>query len=304
MASKWLEVIKVTFVGVRFQDRALDVDALAELSQFQRIVAETAKDLWRANNPNRQRLPRHFEDRTRLCLRRIEQGSAVAPLEVCVQDPEQPELWDKEPAEIKEAIDIAYETFAASAKQSPLPDRLPKHLVSEYAKLGQALRKGEAMELAPPHKKSLRVTHDNLESLSKFVEAPYHDTVTICGEVLAADVRQMQFRIWINDQACVCAPFIEDQEETVTTALKEHKSVRVKVNGTGEFSADGVLQRIAILDSLDIVPPPQMTFDFGAPPIEEILTQIGQEVPESEWAKLPDDLTSNLDHYIYGTPKK
>jgi hypothetical protein len=47
-----------------------------------------------------------------------------------------------------------------------------------------------------------------------------------------------------------------------------------------------------------------MTFDFGAPPIEDILMDIGRDVPESEWAKLPEDLTSNLDHYIYGTPKE
>ena len=37
--------------------------------------------------------------------------------------------------------------------------------------------------------------------------------------------------------------------------------------------------------------------------IEDELAALAADVPESEWAKLPDDLTDNLDHYLYGTPK-
>lgn len=38
-------------------------------------------------------------------------------------------------------------------------------------------------------------------------------------------------------------------------------------------------------------------------PIEEILDQIVAEVPDSEWDKLPPDLTDQLDYYVYGTPR-
>lgn len=80
MNGQWKEVAKLRFTGQRFQDHALDLSALAELSQFQKIVAETARALWKAEHPDRVRLPARFEERTRLCLRRIEEGSAVAPL--------------------------------------------------------------------------------------------------------------------------------------------------------------------------------------------------------------------------------
>ena len=82
MAGRWKEVVRLRFKGDRFRDHALDLSALSELTQFQKMVAETAKALWRAANPDRERLPSHFEDRTRLCLREIHEGSAVAPLEV------------------------------------------------------------------------------------------------------------------------------------------------------------------------------------------------------------------------------
>ena len=38
--------------------------------------------------------------------------------------------------------------------------------------------------------------------------------------------------------------------------------------------------------------------------IEDELKSLWADVPESEWARLPHDLTDQLDHYVYGTPKK
>lgn len=53
-------------------------------------------------------------------------------------------------------------------------------------------------------------------------------------------------------------------------------------------------------------------WDPTAPRIEDVAERLFADVPEEEWAKLPDgflpmcpnDLLDNLDHYIYGTPKK
>ena len=42
----------------------------------------------------------------------------------------------------------------------------------------------------------------------------------------------------------------------------------------------------------------------GARPVEAVLVELADEVPEEQWNKLPDNLTENLDHYLYGTPKR
>jgi len=34
-------------------------------------------------------------------------------------------------------------------------------------------------------------------------------------------------------------------------------------------------------------------------PIEQLMEDIAKEVPESEWDKLPEDLSDNLDRYVY-----
>ena len=39
-------------------------------------------------------------------------------------------------------------------------------------------------------------------------------------------------------------------------------------------------------------------------PIEEILKDLAAGIPREEWDRLPPGLTDDLDHYLYGTPKR
>jgi len=310
MPSQWKEVVRLHFKGERFRDHALDLSALSELSQFQKLVAETAKTLWRAANPDRERLPKHFEQRTRLCLRKIDEGSAIAPLEVFLEEPDQSQmdLWEKEPqepAEVGEAVEMVYGVFDAIERNQPLPDRFPKRLVSEYTKWGQTLADDEIVEFTPSDRtEPARLTLEHRRRLETYAETPYEDAVDIEGEVFEADVRQRRFQLWIGDSNAVAVSFDEQQEDSVTTALKEHRSLRLRVIGRAELSPDGQMLRITNVQSLDIVKPQVSEFDSGSPPIEDILSAIASEVPQEEWDNLPLDLTDDLDHYLYGTPSK
>jgi hypothetical protein len=39
-------------------------------------------------------------------------------------------------------------------------------------------------------------------------------------------------------------------------------------------------------------------------PIWEVIEEISNQIPEEEWNKIPSDASINLDHYLYGAPKK
>ena len=39
-------------------------------------------------------------------------------------------------------------------------------------------------------------------------------------------------------------------------------------------------------------------------PLWETVVQLGARIPDKEWSKVPDDASMNLDHYLYGAPKK
>jgi len=303
MPSEWKEVVRLKFRGDRFRGHALDLSALSELSQFQRMVAETAKALWRAANPGR-RLPKHFEQRRRLCLRRIEDGSATAPLEVEIEEPEQRELWETEPTEVEEAISLAHEVFHAVDRDEPLPKRFPKPLVSEYLKCGQSLAQDEEVELTLSGKRPARITSETRKRLATFVDAPYEDVTEVVGEVLEADVRQFRFQLWLDDRRAVAVAFSPEQEDKVTRALRDHRSLRMRVRGRGQYAPDGQLQRIEAVEWLEIVSAEPQAYDDSAPSIEDQLAALASEVSPRDWDQLPDDLTDDLDHYLYGTPRQ
>jgi len=45
-------------------------------------------------------------------------------------------------------------------------------------------------------------------------------------------------------------------------------------------------------------------YDPAAKPIWEVLVELGASVPESEWGKVPEDLSINFHHYHHGAPKE
>ncbi|HZF08407.1 MAG TPA: hypothetical protein VFE33_06410 [Thermoanaerobaculia bacterium] len=89
-------------------------------------------------------------------------------------------------------------------------------------------------------------------------------------------------------------------------AIKER--VRIKPGGVIEISHPELppgeeAEVIVMLDS----PAETLVASPAAPPrrpIWEVLEELGATVPDSEWAKVPQDLAKNLDHYLYGAPKQ
>jgi len=39
-------------------------------------------------------------------------------------------------------------------------------------------------------------------------------------------------------------------------------------------------------------------------PIWEVIVEIGEQIPDEEWANVPTDASINYKHYLYGTSKK
>jgi len=304
VSGRWKEVVRLGFDGPRFRDHALDLTALTELSQFQRMVAETAKTLWCAANPERERLPRRFEERTRLCLRRIDEGSATVPLEVFLEEPEQKGLFEREPVEVKEAIGLVHKVYRAIERNEPLPDGFPRALLSHYEVWGQGLGDDEAIRIVPPGMEPVRVTSASRSRLATFGESPHEGHVDVTGEVLEADVRLRHFQVWLDDVTHVTVAFSPEQEDEVTSALRGHHTLRLQVIGRGEFSPLGKPLRVTEVEELRLQPVGEVPYDPVARRIEDVLVELAAEVPQEEWDRLPADLTDNLDHYIYGTPKR
>jgi hypothetical protein len=77
----------------------------------------------------------------------------------------------------------------------------------------------------------------------------------------------------------------------------------MSVKGSGEYSPQGKLLRVLQVDELRLKTDEKI-YDHSVKPIEDLLTELAEEIPQEEWKRLPDDLSYNLDHYIYGAPRK
>ena len=305
MTDQWRRVVTLRFGGNRYGDRALDVAAWGELQRFQVMVTETAKALWRDKNPSRERLPRNFEDRTRLWLRTIEDGSTVIPFEIPIDKPlvnalPEPRIIN----EVTEAIDIVHRVFLAVNDDAQLPKECPKTLLSDYARLGENLSESNTLQFAPPGRTLARVTKHDRNRLLSIAESSYEDELDITGRVLEADVRQRKFQIWVDERTNVVASFTKEQEAQITSALKEHELMRIRVRGRGEFTPEGKPRKIVQVVDIDPIRHEGSEFDDEAPRIENVMAEIFRDVPDGEWERVPKDLSHGLDSYIYDADEK
>lgn len=47
-----------------------------------------------------------------------------------------------------------------------------------------------------------------------------------------------------------------------------------------------------------------MSSDTCKEPFWKRVVELGDQIPEEEWTKVPNDASINFKHYLYGTPKK
>ena len=73
---------------------------------------------------------------------------------------------------------------------------------------------------------------------------------------------------------------------------------------TGRYNSpeEVVEEGLALLDARDAVP--ATGGPSNASGIAEMIQAISSQVPEEEWLRVPADLSLNVDHYLYGSPRR
>jgi len=303
MAKQRRELVTHTFQGPRFDDHGLDIDVLPELVNYKLLLVETAKELWRRRHPDRERLPKNFEDSLVLRFYEVQAGSTAIPLVREMED--QPGLWQT-PDELDEAVGLIADAIDAAGNDRPLPEALPKSTMPLFANYGKTLRADESI-LQKPFGRSaaVRYTPEIRDRIARWTQADYEDVVNLFGEVRAADVDGCNFTLRLDGATKLAGKFKPEQEQLFTDALREHESRRLRIRGRAEFSAaDGKPKRILSVETVDPCLRGQEDFDPSARPIWEALAEVSAAVPDAEWQALPADLSKNTDHYIYGARRE
>lgn len=295
------DLTTLTFVGPRFEDHGLDIDVLPELLAYKRLLIETAKELWRAENPTRQRLPKGFEDKLRLKFYDIEKGSTAIPIKR-VMEVDEFLLPFETTDEVDEAAQLIDESIASIEKDGQLPDRLPRNVIPMFIELGERLEPDEGLRMrAVRSTAAATYTPISRQRFRALVEKTYDDVLTIIGELRAADVDKGTFAVRDTAGKKIPAKFTPEQETFVLQALAEHAQIRVRVTGLAELSErDRSVRRFARIDSIERHFDSELSYDETVSPVWEQIAAIGERVPEEVWDRVPTDLARNLDGYLYG----
>lgn len=298
------ELVTHTFKGGRFDDHGVDLDVLPDLIAYKTLLVETAKELWRRKNPDRQRLPKNFEDSVSIKFYEVRKGSAAIPLFREVETDDQLSFLDSQRDELDEAVDLIADTVDAAGQNRTLPQSLPSNVVPLFENYGKTLRGDEWIEQIPTHRSySVRYSPEVRERLTRWPQSSYEDDVDVIATVTMARVSRPRMGITLDDGREVEAAFRPEDEGIITTALKEHATAKVRVEGRAQFAVGGQIQRIVRVDRITLLPAGEMAFDSSAKPLWKVFTEIVSQIPEAELQKLPTDTAENHDHYIYGTPK-
>lgn len=295
------DLASLRFDGKRFEGHALDVECTQELIAYRNLIVECAKELWRRKNPDRVRLPRGFEEDFRLQFNRLEDGSAVVPLQrVRVDD--QSELDWGNLDEFDEAADLIDAAIAAANEDELLPDALPSNVIPLFRDFGKSLRADEVLFTRSRHGSAeAAYTAKARKRLTEWVGLTYEDVVDVIGEVRMANVGPGNFTLQLEDtETLVSGHFSPEQETEVLDALRNHRSLRLRVQGIAEFAtSDRQIKKFSRVDKVAPAALAEQGFDETAIPIWDQLAAIGESAPEGTWDGVPSDLSARIDEIVY-----
>lgn len=292
------DLASLRFDGKRFEGHALDVECTQELIAYRNLIVECAKELWRRKNPDRVRLPWGFVENFRIQFNRLEDGSAKIPLQR-VRANDQSELLDDEFDEAADLIDAA---IAAANDDELLPDALPSNVIPLFRDFGKSLRPDEVLFTRSRHASTeAAYTAKARKRLTEWVGSTYEDVVDVIGEVRMANVGPGIFSLQLDGtEIAVSGRFSPEQEAEVLDALRNHRSLRLRVQGIAEFATSD--RQIKKFSRVDLVAPAALAdqgFDETAIPIWEQLAEIGKSAPEGTWDNVPSDLSMRIDEIVY-----
>jgi len=299
-AETTIDLASLRFDGARFNDHALDVECTQELVAYRRIILECAKALWRRQHLDRERLPKRFEDSFRLQFDRLESGSALVPLRRVLETDQGALDWGNRD-EFDEAAQLVDAAIRAANDDALLPEAFPSAVVPLFRDFGRTLRNDEVLFTRSRHGTAeAAYTAKARKRLAEWVAASYEDVVEVTGEVQMASVKG-QFAVLIGSGQQVTGKFSQEQEAQVLEALRQHRTLGLRVRGVGEFGTqDRALRRFARVDSVEPWQPGVPAYVEDAPDLWAELDAIAARVPTEAWNAVPTDLSLRVDELVYG----
>lgn len=258
---------KPRLIGKRFQNHAIPLDVLKDLTHLESFLIEVAKWKYLQENPERKRVPHGFMDGVSLKMTAIEDGSAMPCLEFEYEqdnDLQRPLPVPDMPKSGKiiyfeQARDAIINAIDAPSKDKDPTTFLPKNLLCYFDPIGRSLRDDESMEFDPENParpaRLDKTTRRKLVLVSSKANE-FTEEVTLRGSIPEADQEKMTFELQVIGGPRVKAIIEPQYLQTVLEAFNGYKeNVKVLLKGVARFNRYERIDRIESVEQITILEP-------------------------------------------------
>jgi len=270
--------VTLIFRGARFQGAAMPLEALPELAAYRDLVLATARALYQNRHPERQRLPKGFDNGLRLVLDRVEAGSTTPIVSREVPAPTLFPLGDGDSFE--EARAKVQDLIASGGENIGLPADSERQVLARFNAFGRSLGPDEEIIVAPPGMKEGALYNRAIRrKLILRTQATYEAIVDLVGEIRSADKDADTYILKTLDGARIP---LRAGVLFLPVALRSlgQDDLLVRVRGTGILDGDGTIQRIINTTDVSLAEEGSERTSLGcSTPIEEQVDSL-QALPD------------------------
>lgn len=154
------------------------LEVIDELARYERLLIRVARELWKREHPERVRAPKGFEERLRLRLTTVDEGS-VAPV-LAPQRIGDDVLFVDEPW-LERSQETIADALDAIVTGRPLPDSFPAAAIPTLVPFGSSLRPEEACDVVREGREPVVYTQTDRRRLERIVST---DDIKIDGQLV------------------------------------------------------------------------------------------------------------------------
>jgi len=251
------EFLQPKFEGARFAEHTLPLDVARDLAAYETLVIELAKQLYLKDHPERQRVLRGFAADFQLHLERVDDGSSKPLLSMVVAGALA--LGAGTNNYFERSRDLI--TACIAAPDTQLPAEFPRELLFHFNQVGKSLREGERMELPGEGTTVAILTPERRKKLVLAADKVYERQIELSGTIEEADWGKSTFRLCLTDGTRVVIP-MPDAFHAQARMIGGRDRFQVTVEGTGAFDSWDKLQKVVLVDSLEVQPNYQLASRF------------------------------------------